>query len=169
VGIVRDPQQKIVSRDGLVQAVRELKAAGNKVAFTNGCFDLLHVGHVRYLREARLLGDALVVGLNSDASVRAIKGPSRPVQSEGDRAEILASLECVDYVTLFDEETPAELIAAVVPDVLVKGGDWPLDEIVGRDTVEAAGGTVTTIPLVEGRSTSELLERILSEKRVDAD
>jgi rfaE bifunctional protein nucleotidyltransferase chain/domain len=169
VGIVRDPQQKIVSRDGLVQAVRELKAAGKKVVFTNGCFDLLHVGHVRYLREARLLGDALVVGLNSDASVRAIKGPSRPVQSEGDRAEILASLECVDYVTLFDEETPAELIAAVVPDVLVKGGDWPLDEIVGRDTVEAAGGTVTTIPLVEGRSTSELLERILSEKRVDAD
>jgi rfaE bifunctional protein nucleotidyltransferase chain/domain len=167
--MTRDPQEKIVARDRLVAIVRELKAAGKKVVFTNGCFELLHVGHTRYLREARALGDVLVVGVNSDASVRAIKGPRRPLQPEGDRAEILASLECVDYVTLFDEETPAELIAAVVPDVLVKGGDWPLDQIVGGDTVEAAGGTVTTIPLIEGRSTSELLDRILSEGRVDAD
>jgi rfaE bifunctional protein nucleotidyltransferase chain/domain len=158
--MVRDPAEKIVARQQLAQIVRELKAAGKTVVFTNGCFDLLHVGHVRYLREARRLGDVLVVGVNSDASVRAIKGPPRPLQPEADRAEILASLECVDYVTIFDEETPGELIKAVVPDVLVKGGDWPLDEIVGRDTVEAAGGTVKTIPLVEGRSTSELLKRL---------
>jgi len=156
----RDPQEKIVERERLAEIVQGLKAAGKKVVFTNGCFDLLHVGHVRYLREARERGDVLVIGVNSDASVRAIKGPPRPVQPEADRAEILASLECVDYVTIFDEETPAELIAAIVPDVLVKGGDWPRDQIVGRDTVEAAGGTVTTIPLVEGRSTSELLKRL---------
>ena len=167
--MIRDPKAKTVTREKLAGIVRELQAAGKKVVFTNGCFDLIHVGHTRYLREARLLGDALVVGVNSDASVRAIKGPSRPFQPEADRAEILASLECVDYVTLFDEETPAELIAALVPDVLAKGGDWPLDQIVGPDTVEAHGGTVTTIPLVEGRSTSDLLSRILSKGRIDAD
>lgn len=155
-----EPQEKIVPRQKLAHLVRKLKAAGKKVVFTNGCFDLLHVGHVRYLREARKLGDVLVLGVNSDASVRAIKGPPRPIQPEADRAEILASLECVDYVTIFDEETPADLIAAVVPDILVKGGDWPHDQIIGRDTVEAAGGTVTTIPLVEGRSTSDLLKRL---------
>jgi rfaE bifunctional protein nucleotidyltransferase chain/domain len=158
--VTREPQEKVIPRQKLAHVVRELKAAGRKVVFTNGCFDLLHVGHVRYLREARGLGDVLVVGVNSDASVRAIKGPPRPLQPEADRAEILASLECVDYVTIFDEEIPAELIAAIVPDVLVKGGDWPLDQIVGRDTVEAGGGTVTTIPLVEGRSTSALLKRL---------
>ena len=166
---VTDPKEKIVPREKLAGIVRDLKAAGKKVVFTNGCFDLLHVGHTRYLREARLLGDALVVAVNSDASVHAIKGPSRPLQPEADRAEILAALECVDYVTLFDEETPHDVIAALLPDVLVKGGDWPLDRIVGRDIVEAAGGTVTTIPLVEGRSTTDLLNRILSERRVDAD
>ena len=158
--MTRELQEKIVPRQKLAQVVRELKAAGKKVVFTNGCFDLLHVGHVRYLRKARELGHVLVVGVNSDASVRAIKGPPRPIQPEADRAEILASLECVDYVTIFDEETPADLIAAVVPDVLVKGGDWPRGQIVGRDTVEAAGGIVKTIPLIEGRSTSELLKRL---------
>ncbi len=166
---ITDPKKKIVPREKLVATVRDLKAAGKKVVFTNGCFDLLHVGHTRYLREARLLGDALVVAVNSDASVHAIKGPSRPLQPEADRAEIVASLECVDYVTLFDEDTPRAVITALVPDVLVKGGDWPLDRIVGRDIVEAAGGTVTTIPLVEGRSTTDLLNRILSEGRIDAD
>ncbi len=164
ISVVRDPREKVVDRERLEAIVRELQAAGKKVVFTNGCFDLIHVGHTRYLREARLLGDALVVGVNSDASVRAIKGPSRPFQPEADRAEILASLECVDYVTLFDEETPAELIAALVPDVLAKGGDWAPDQIVGRETVEAHGGTVTTIPLVGGRSTSDILNRINSEK-----
>ena len=134
--MIRDPKDKIVTRDTLVERVGELKAAGKTVVFTNGCFDVLHVGHVRCLREARLLGDALVLGLNSDASVRAIKGPDRPLQNEAERAEILASLECVDYVTLFDEETPINLIAAVVPDVLVKSGDWAPDQIVGREVVE---------------------------------
>jgi len=167
--MIRDTKDKIVQRDALARIMRDIEAAGKKVVFTNGCFDLIHVGHVRYLREARLLGDVLVVGLNSDSSVQAIKGPSRPLQPEGDRAEILASFECVDYVTLFDEETPHALIAAVVPNVLVKGGDWPLDQIVGRDIVEAHGGLVTTIPVIEGRSTTDILNRIVSEGRIDAD
>jgi rfaE bifunctional protein nucleotidyltransferase chain/domain len=158
--MVRDPRDKIVTRKALVEAVRKLKAAGKRVVFTNGCFDVLHVGHVRCLREARLLGDALVVGLNADASVRALKGPHRPLQHEDERAEILASLECVDYVTLFAEETPLELIRAVVPDVLVKGGDWAPDQIVGREIVEAAGGLVTSIPVVTGRSSTDILTRL---------
>jgi D-beta-D-heptose 7-phosphate kinase/D-beta-D-heptose 1-phosphate adenosyltransferase len=157
---VRDPKDKIVERERLVELVRQLKAAGRKVAFTNGCFDVLHVGHVRCLRQARSLGEALVVGLNSDASVHAIKGPSRPLQHEEERAEILASLECVDYVTLFDEDTPEDLIRAVLPDVLAKGGDWAPDQIVGRDIVEAAGGTVISIPVVTGRSSTDILTRL---------
>jgi rfaE bifunctional protein nucleotidyltransferase chain/domain len=158
--MLRDPQSKIVERARLVEIVRELKAAGTKVAFTNGCFDVLHVGHVRCLRAARLLGDALVVGLNSDASVRVLKGPSRPLQHEAERAEILASLECVDYVTLFDEATPEALIRAILPDVLVKGGDWAPDQIVGREIVEAAGGIVTSVPIVTGRSSTDILTRL---------
>jgi len=158
--MVRDPKDKVLTRDALVGAVRPIKAAGKKVVFTNGCFDVLHVGHVRCLREARLLGDALVVGLNSDASVRAFKGPHRPLQHEDERAEILASLECVDYVTLFAEETPLDLIRAVVPDVLVKGGDWAPDQIVGREIVEAAGGLVKSIPVVTGRSSTDILTRL---------
>ena len=158
--MVRDPKEKIVPRNKLVKLVANLKAAGKKVVFTNGCFDVLHVGHVRCLREARRLGDALVVGLNADSSVRALKGPHRPLQHEEERAEILASLECVDYVTLFDEETPIELIGAVLPDVLVKGGDWAPDQIVGRDIVEAAGGIVRSIPVVTGRSSTDILTRL---------
>ena len=158
--MVRDPKEKIVPRNKLVKLVAKLRAAGKKVVFTNGCFDVLHVGHVRCLREARRLGDALVVGLNADSSVRALKGPHRPLQHEEERAEILASLECVDLVTLFSEETPIELIRAVLPDVLVKGGDWAPDQIVGRDIVEAAGGIVRSIPVVTGRSSTDILTRL---------
>lgn len=131
-----------------------------KVVFTNGCFDLLHVGHVRYLKSAKELGDFLVVGINSDASVRALKGDERPLQNEEDRAEILASLECIDSVILFSDPTPVELIKAIQPDVLVKGGDWAIDKIVGADIVRTAGGQVTTIPFVNGRSTTRLVEKI---------
>lgn len=131
-----------------------------KVVFTNGCFDLLHVGHVRYLKSAKELGDFLVVGINSDASVRALKGDERPLQNEEDRAEILASLECIDFVILFSDPTPVELIKAIQPDVLVKGGDWAIDKIVGADIVRTAGGQVTTIPFVNGRSTTRLVEKI---------
>jgi D-beta-D-heptose 7-phosphate kinase/D-beta-D-heptose 1-phosphate adenosyltransferase len=130
------------------------------VVFTNGCFDLLHVGHVRYLQAARALGDALVVGLNADASVRRIKGPRRPVTPQRERAEVLAALECVDYVTIFAADTPLALIRRVGPDVLVKGGDWPPERIVGREAVLARGGRVLSIPLVPGRSTTGLIERL---------
>ena len=133
--------------------------AGEVVVFTNGCFDLLHAGHARYLGQARRLGDRLVVGLNSDASVRRLKGEGRPLTPEHERAEVLSALECVDAVTLFAEDTPLELVRALLPDILVKGGDWPLDAIVGRAEVEAAGGRVLTIPLVPGRSTTEIVRR----------
>ena len=140
--------------------VAGLRATGKTVAFTNGVFDLLHVGHLRYLQQARALGGALIVGVNSDRSVRAIKGPQRPLTPEAERAEILAALTCVDGVVVFDEETPHDLIAALQPDVLVKGADWATDEIVGRDVVEARGGTVVRVPIEAGHSTSALLERI---------
>jgi len=128
--------------------------------FTNGCFDLLHPGHIQTLEAARSLGDVLVVGLNSDRSVRALKGADRPVVPESERAEILAALEAVDYVVIFDSETPRDLIAALLPDVLVKGADWGAGEIVGRAEVEGAGGRVVSIPLQPGYSTSEILEAI---------
>ena len=128
--------------------------------FTNGVFDILHPGHVRYLREARALGDALIVGLNADASVRRNKGPGRPINSEQERAEMLAALDCVDGVVLFDEDTPAEIIQAVQPDVLVKGADWAEDAIVGRDTVEARGGRVVRVPIEKGFSTTRIIEKI---------
>jgi D-beta-D-heptose 7-phosphate kinase/D-beta-D-heptose 1-phosphate adenosyltransferase len=131
-----------------------------RLVFTNGCFDLLHRGHVEYLNQARGLGDALVVGVNTDASVERLKGPGRPVVPQGDRAIVLAGLESVDAVTLFDEDTPRALIAALLPDVLVKGGDYALDEVVGREEVEAAGGEVLALPLVPGRSTTDLLGRV---------
>jgi D-beta-D-heptose 7-phosphate kinase/D-beta-D-heptose 1-phosphate adenosyltransferase len=131
-----------------------------KVVFTNGCFDILHVGHARYLQDARALGDILVVGLNSDDSVRRIKGPERPIQHESDRGELLSSLACVDYVVLFDEDTPLELIEAIAPDVLVKGGDWPVDSIVGAPYVLAKGGEVKALPFHPGHSTTKLLERM---------
>jgi D-glycero-beta-D-manno-heptose 1-phosphate adenylyltransferase len=140
--------------------VSRLRAERKTVVFTNGVFDLLHVGHLRYLRQARALGDTLVVGINSDRSVRAIKGPSRPVTPDSERAEILSALECVDAVVIFDDETPYELIAALQPDVLVKGADWAADAIVGSDIVEARGGRVVRVPIEAGHSTTALLERI---------
>ena len=140
--------------------VASLRDQRKTVVFTNGVFDLLHVGHLRYLQQARALGDALIVGINSDRSVRAIKGPSRPVTPEHERAEILAALECVDAVVVFDEETPHDLIAALLPDVLVKGADWAADAIVGRDVVEARGGRVVRVPIEAGHSTSALVEKI---------
>jgi D-glycero-beta-D-manno-heptose 1-phosphate adenylyltransferase len=140
--------------------VAGLRAAGRTMVFTNGVFDLLHPGHVRYLRQARALGDALVVGVNSDRSVRALKGPSRPINGQDERAEVLSALACVDAVVIFDEDTPYHLIAALQPDVLVKGADWAADAIVGRDIVEARGGKVVRIPVEAGHATSEIIERI---------
>ena len=138
------------------------RAAGRRVVFTNGVFDILHPGHIRYLQQARTLGDLLIVGLNSDASVRRNKGPERPINDESERAEILEALECVDAVVVFDEDTPAEIIKAVQPDVLVKGADWAEDAIVGRDTVESLGGRVVRVPIESGYSTTEIIRRIRS-------
>jgi len=154
--------EKIIKRAALKEKVQALKKAGRSIVFTNGCFDFLHVGHVRYLKAAKAQGDVLVVGLNSDGSVRKIKGPRRPVVPEHERAEILASLACVDFVTLFDEPDPAMLIRFLMPDVLVKGADWATDAIVGRDIVESAGGRVVRIPLTEGVSTSGMIEKIIA-------
>jgi rfaE bifunctional protein nucleotidyltransferase chain/domain len=137
-----------------------LRRRGKRIVFTNGCFDLIHPGHVRYLRAARKLGDVLVVGLNSDASVRRLKGPGRPLVPQADRAEVLAALEMVDYVTVFSEDTPQRVITQVQPDVLVKGGDWTRDRIVGADIVRACGGTVRALRFARGYSTSGLLKRI---------
>jgi rfaE bifunctional protein nucleotidyltransferase chain/domain len=136
------------------------RAAGARIVFTNGVFDLLHPGHVRYLREARGLGDLLVVGLNADASVRRNKGSGRPINPEHERAEVLAALACVDAVVIFEEDTPAEIIRRVQPDVLVKGADWAADAIVGRDTVEGRGGRVMRVPVAQGYSTTAIVERI---------
>jgi rfaE bifunctional protein nucleotidyltransferase chain/domain len=150
---------RVVSQDELILAVAGHKRNGQGVVFTNGCFDLLHPGHIRCLEKARSLGDVLVVAINSDASVRALKGDGRPVLPQAERAEILAALAAVDYVTVFDEPTPRELIARVVPNVLVKGGDWGADEIVGRAEVEAAGGRVVSVEIEPGYSTTGILER----------
>lgn len=155
-----DYEDKIVGREYLSKLVRELKQNGKKVVFTNGCFDILHSGHVKYLSEARKLGDALVVGLNTDASVRALKGEGRPINNETDRASVLAALGFVDFITLFGEETPKELIDELIPDILVKGADYKPEEIVGYDTVTGNGGKVMTIELVEGRSTTKTIEKI---------
>lgn len=138
------------------------REAGRRVVFTNGVFDILHPGHVRYLQHARSLGDVLIVGLNADRSVRGNKGPFRPINPEPERAEILAALECVDAVVVFDEETPAEIIKALQPDILVKGADWAEDAIVGRDTVEARGGRVVRVPVEQGFSTTAIIEKIRS-------
>ena len=143
------------------EEARTLAGRGG-VVFTNGCFDILHPGHVDYLQRARAMGDSLVVGLNSDASVRRLKGSRRPVNDEESRAVVLAALACVDYVIVFEEDTPYELIGAIVPDVLVKGGDWSVDRIVGRDIVERAGGRVFSIPLLAGYSTTGIVDRILA-------
>jgi rfaE bifunctional protein nucleotidyltransferase chain/domain len=138
-----------------------LRASGKRIVFTNGCFDLIHPGHTRYLATARSFGDLLVVALNSDASVRVIKGDKRPINPQNDRAETLAALEAVDFVTVFDEPDPYRVIAALQPDVLVKGGDWPIEKIIGRDVVEARGGRVVNVPFVEGQSTTGIIDRIL--------
>jgi D-beta-D-heptose 7-phosphate kinase/D-beta-D-heptose 1-phosphate adenosyltransferase len=140
--------------------VRDRRAAGKRIVFTNGVFDLIHPGHVRYLRAARTHGDVLIVGLNSDASVRRNKGPDRPINSQEERAEVLAALACVDAVSVFDEDTPADIIRRVQPDVLVKGADWPADQIVGRDTVEARGGKVVLERVEQGHSTTAIIEKI---------
>jgi rfaE bifunctional protein nucleotidyltransferase chain/domain len=145
---------------GLERFVRDARAAGLRIVFTNGVFDLLHPGHLRYLKAARSHGDCLIVGINSDASVRRNKGAGRPITPERERAELLAALECVDGVAIFDEDTPAEIIRRVQPDVLVKGADWPADQIVGRDTVEARGGIVIREPVEEGYSTSAIIARV---------
>lgn len=151
---------KILSHEDLANERERLRAAGQTLVFTNGVFDILHVGHVRYLSEARALGDALVIAINSDRSVRELKGPDRPLTKENDRAEILAALRAVDYVTIFDDVSPRSLIARLLPDVLVKGGDYTLDQIHGREEVEAAGGRVVSLPFVEGVSTSHIIERM---------
>lgn len=130
-----------------------------KIVFTNGCFDLLHIGHIRYLQEAKALGDLLVVGINSDASVQRLKGPTRPIQNQDDRAEILAALAAVDFTVIFNEDTPAELIQQICPDILVKGGDWKIDQIVGSNQVLAAGGKVYSLQFVDGKSTTSLIEK----------
>ena len=135
------------------------RSAGKKIVFTNGCFDLLHVGHVRYLQEARQLGDLLVVGVNSDASVKRLKGPTRPVQIENDRAEILAALAAVDFTVIFTEDTPENLIHKVKPDILVKGGDWQIEQIVGAPFVQSYGGKVMSLQFVDGKSTTKLIEK----------
>ncbi|MEB2284013.1 MAG: D-glycero-beta-D-manno-heptose 1-phosphate adenylyltransferase [Polyangiaceae bacterium UTPRO1] len=151
---------KIVDRAAAAAKAEEARRARQRVVFTNGCFDILHVGHVRYLAAARESGDLLVVGLNSDASVRRLhKGPERPLVPEAARAEVVAALAAVDWVTIFDEDTPADLIAAIQPDVLVKGADWAPDRVVGREIVEARGGRVVLVPLVAGFSTTSLIER----------
>ncbi len=154
--------EKILEREALKETVRSLKEGGNKIVFTNGCFELLHIGHVQYLQAARAEGDILVVGMNSDHSVRQIKGPRRPVVPENERAEVLASLACVDFVSLFDEPDPLAIISSLLPDVLVKGADWAEDAIVGRDIVEAHGGRVVRIPLTQGASTTSIIEKILA-------
>ena len=143
-----------------VAFVESRRRLGQRIVFTNGVFDLLHPGHVRYLEAARALGDTLIVGLNADESVRRNKGPHRPINPEQERAEMLAALECVDAVVVFAEDTPDQIIRLVAPDVLVKGADWPADQIVGRDTVEARGGRVVRMPVEDGFSTTTLVERI---------
>ncbi|MBI5603577.1 MAG: D-glycero-beta-D-manno-heptose 1-phosphate adenylyltransferase [Deltaproteobacteria bacterium] len=155
-------KKKIISPSQLNPIVTELKKKGQKIVFTNGCFDLLHVGHVRYLQEARSSGDCLIIGLNSDRSVRLIKDPHRPLISEDQRAEVLAALECVDFIVLFDEADPSKLIEMIKPAVLVKGADWSLDKIIGADLVRTYGGAVRRVELVPSISTSEIIQRILS-------
>jgi len=152
--------EKILTRAAMLAERGRLRAGGKRLVFTNGVFDLLHVGHVRYLAQARALGDALVVAINSDRTVRELKGPARPIFNQAERAEILAALRVVDYVVVFDDVSPRSLIAELLPDVLVKGGDYNLDQIHGREEVEAAGGKVISLPFVEGASTSTLIQKM---------
>lgn len=158
-------KNKILSLDQLLGVRQAMRARGQSLVFTNGVFDLLHVGHVRYLESARELGDALIVAVNSDRAVRELKGEQRPIINEAERAEILAALRTVDYVTIFDDISPRSLIASLLPDVLVKGGDYGIDEIHGREEVEAAGGRVVSLPFVAGASTSTMIERMKQSKK----
>ena len=160
----RRARDKVKSLAATVRAVRKAQAASLRVVFTNGCFDLLHRGHTRYLEQARALGDLLVVAINSDASVRTLKGRGRPVVPAEERAEVLAALAVVDLVLIFDDLTPARAIHAVRPDVLVKGGDWPVSQIVGADFVQSRGGIVRSLPYVDGASTTVLIRRVLARR-----
>jgi D-beta-D-heptose 7-phosphate kinase/D-beta-D-heptose 1-phosphate adenosyltransferase len=151
---------RVMAHDTVAAFISSERARGRRIVFTNGVFDLLHPGHVRYLQAARALGDVLVVGLNADASVRRNKGPARPITPQDERAEVLAALACVDAVVIFGEDTPADIIRLVQPDVLVKGADWPADQIVGRETVEARGGRVVRVPVEQGYSTTAIVGRV---------
>lgn len=151
----------ILSRETLSAVVGESRAAGKKIVFTNGVFDIIHKGHVEYLNRAKDLGDILVVAINSDSSVRRIKGEKRPIVPESDRAYVVSNLKSVDYVCLFEEDTPYETIKIIRPDILVKGADWKVEDVVGRDIVEAIGGKVVTIKYIEGRSTTNIIKKIL--------
>jgi D-beta-D-heptose 7-phosphate kinase/D-beta-D-heptose 1-phosphate adenosyltransferase len=151
---------KILERNTLKDKLEELRKKGKKIAFTNGCFDILHVGHVRYLREAKKTADVLVLALNSDSSVRSLKGKERPIVPEKERAEIIAALEFIDFVTIFPESTPLELINYLKPDILIKGGDWAEKDVVGRKEIKEWGGRVAIIPEVEGKSTTNIVEKI---------
>ncbi len=150
----------IVTRQELAEITQELHNAGRKIVFTNGCFDLIHRGHVEYLNAAKKLGDILIIGLNSDDSVRRLKGVDRPINYEQDRAVVLDNLNAIDYVCLFDQDTPYELIQIVQPDVLVKGGDWAIEDIVGSDIVLENGGEVRSLQFIEGKSTTDIIEKI---------
>lgn len=160
-----DPNQpdRVLTWEQTAAFVSAVRSAGRRIVFTNGVFDLLHPGHVRYLLHARSLGDLLIVGLNADTSVRRNKGPDRPITAEHERAELLAALECVDAVVIFEQDTPAAIVRLIQPDILVKGADWPADQIVGRDTVEARGGRVVLVPVEQGHSTSSILRRVRRE------
>ena len=151
---------KIIEKNILKKKLEKLRREGKKIAFTNGCFDILHVGHIRYLREAKKTADILVLALNSDSSVRAIKGDKRPLVCESERAEIIAALEFIDFVTIFEEMTPLELIIDLKPDVLIKGGDWPEEKVVGREEIKKWGGKVALIPEIAGKSTTNIVEKI---------
>ena len=152
---------KIIQREDLAQTMKAVRASGEKIVFTNGCFDILHVGHVRYLTAAKSEGNVLVVGLNSDKSVKSIQKENRPIIPQEQRAEVISGLGCVDYVTLFDEPDPLSIIEAVQPDVLVKGADWPEEEIIGADFVKANGGRVVRVSVVPGVSTSRIIQQII--------
>jgi D-beta-D-heptose 7-phosphate kinase/D-beta-D-heptose 1-phosphate adenosyltransferase len=153
--------EKIYSREELKKIIDRLRKEGKKIIFTNGCFDILHVGHTRYLEEAKKQGDVLVLGLNSDDSVRSIKGQKRPVIPENERADVVAALESVDFVTIFPELTPLELIEYLKPDVIVKGGDWKEEQVVGRKSLERWGGRVIIIPEIKGSSTTNVIDKII--------
>jgi rfaE bifunctional protein nucleotidyltransferase chain/domain len=163
-GMMGSMTEKVVTTAQLIPLLERARREKQRIVFTNGCFDLMHIGHTRYLQAAKALGDILVVGVNSDTSVKSLKkAPDRPIVGEAQRAEVVAAIGCVDYVVIFAEPDPLNLITALQPDVLVKGGDWPVDRIIGRDVVERRGGTVKTIPLVPGMSTTALIERVRSQ------